>query len=83
MYDCLMKLISLHVDEDIYRGLQSLAERTGRPVAELIREAIAGYTAGHRRASGSLFALEPHPSGALRAPWTRAEFLDETLDRYR
>lgn len=76
-----MKLISLHVDEESYRKLKSLGEHMGRPVAELIREAIVGYTADHRGASGSLFDLEPHPSGALRAPWTRAEFLDEMLYR--
>jgi hypothetical protein len=81
IYDCLMKLISLHVDEDIYRELKSLAERTGRPVAELIHDALARYTAHPRVVSGSIFDLEPHRSGALRAPWTRADLLDETLHR--
>jgi 16S rRNA U516 pseudouridylate synthase RsuA-like enzyme len=76
-----MKPISLHVDEASYRELKSLAERTGRPVAELIREAMIEYTAHRRGASGSLFDLKAHPSGALLAPWTRAELLDERLDR--
>jgi 16S rRNA U516 pseudouridylate synthase RsuA-like enzyme len=76
-----MKPISLHVDEASYRELKSLAERTGRPVAELIREAMTEYALHRRGASGSLFDLEPHPSGALRAPWTRAELLDERLRR--
>jgi hypothetical protein len=50
-------------------------------VAELIREAMTEYALHRRGASGSLFDLEPHPSGALRVPWTRAELLDERLRR--
>ena len=76
-----MKPISLHVDEESYRDLKSLAERTGRPVAELIREAMTEYALHRHGASGSLFDLEPHPSGVLRVPWTRAELLDERLRR--
>lgn len=74
-----VKPISLHVDEPTYRELRSLAERTGKPVAELIREAMSEYAAHRRGGSGSLFELESHPSGALRASWTRAEILDERL----
>ena len=74
-----MKPISLHVEEKSYRELKSLAERTGRPVAELIREAMTEYALHRHGASGSLFDLEPHPSGALLVPWTRAELLDERL----
>jgi 16S rRNA U516 pseudouridylate synthase RsuA-like enzyme len=76
-----VKPISLHVDEENYRELRSLAERTGRPVAELIREAMVEYTAHRHGHFGSLFDLEPHPSGALLAPWTRAELLEERLSR--
>jgi 16S rRNA U516 pseudouridylate synthase RsuA-like enzyme len=76
-----MKPISVHVDEESYRELRSLAERTGRPVAELIREAMAEYTAHRLGDAGSLFSLAPHPSGALLAPWTRTEILDERLSR--
>ena len=76
-----MKPISLHVDEESYGEMKSLAERTGRPVAELIREAMAEYTAHRLGAAGSLFDLQPHPSGALLAPWTRAQLLDERLNR--
>ena len=81
IYDGCVKAISLHVDEESYRELKALAERTGRPVAELIREAMGEYTAHRRGAAGSLFDLAPHPSGPLRAPWTRAELLDERLRR--
>jgi 16S rRNA U516 pseudouridylate synthase RsuA-like enzyme len=74
-----MKPISLHVEEANYRELKSLAERSGRPVAELIREAMAEYTAHRGRGGSSLFELEPHPSGPLREPWTRTELLDEWM----
>lgn len=76
-----MKPISLYVEEESYREMKALADRTGRPVAELIREAMAEYAAHRRGASGSLFDLKPHPSGKLLASWTRAELLDERLDR--
>ncbi|HVR08755.1 MAG TPA: ribbon-helix-helix domain-containing protein [Thermoanaerobaculia bacterium] len=76
-----MKPISLHVNEESYRDMKSLAERTGRPVAELVREAMAEYTAHRLGAAGSLFDLEPHASGELLAPWTRAELMDERLNR--
>lgn len=35
-----MRTISLHVEDEVYRSLKRLAERSGRPVSELIREAI-------------------------------------------
>jgi 16S rRNA U516 pseudouridylate synthase RsuA-like enzyme len=76
-----MKPISVHIHEASYRELKSLAERTGQPVAELIREAMAEYVAHRRGTAGSIFDLEPHPSGAPLAPWTRAELLDERLKR--
>jgi predicted transcriptional regulator len=76
-----MKPISVHVDDEDYRELKTLAERTGRPVAELIREAMAEFLAQRRGRGASIFELEPHPSGRLLAPWSRAELFDEMLDR--
>lgn len=59
-----MRPISLHVEESTYRELKSLAERTGRPVAELIREAMSEYLSRRDGGGGSIFDLAPHPSGA-------------------
>jgi hypothetical protein len=67
-------------DED-YRSFKSLAERTGKPVAELIREAMAEYLDRRGKRQGSIFDLSPHPSGRLLAPWTRDELLDEMRER--
>ena len=74
-----MRPISVHVDDEDYRHLKALADRSGRPVAELIREAMAEYIA-RREGGSSLLDIEPHPSGALLRPWNREELLDETLD---
>jgi hypothetical protein len=76
-----MKPISVHVEEDNYRTLKALAERSARPVADVIREALAEYAAHRSGTTVSIFDLQPHPSGALLAPWTRAELLDERLGR--
>jgi predicted transcriptional regulator len=76
-----MKPISLHVEEEEYRSLKSLAERTGRPVAELIREAMAEYLARCSGRGKSILGLAPHDSGALLQLWTREDLLDEMLER--
>jgi hypothetical protein len=58
-----MRPISVHVDGEDYRHLKALADRSGRPVAELIREAMAEYIA-HREgealcSTSSLIRAEP------------------------
>ena len=75
-----MKPISLHVDDDVYRNLKTLAERTGRPVSELIREAMSQYLDRKVGRGPSLFDMAAHPSGALLKPWTRQDLLDEMLE---
>ena len=76
-----MKPISLHVPDEAYSELKSLATRRGKPVAELIREAMTEYLARESGRSISLFELPPHPSGPLLEPWTRSELLDEMRGR--
>ena len=76
-----MKPISVHVSEEIYEGLKSLAARSGRPVAELIRQAMSEYLHLERRSHVSLLAIEPHESGELLRPWERSELLDEMTAR--
>jgi hypothetical protein len=72
-----MRPISLHVEDQDYRSFKQIAERTGRPVAELIREAMVEYLERWGRRKGSVFDLPPHRSGALLRSWTRDELLDE------
>ena len=75
-----MRPISLHVEDEVYRSLKTLAERAGRPVSELIREAMSEYIDRKIGHGPSLLDLPAHPSGALLKPWTREELLDEMLD---
>ena len=75
-----MRPISLHVEDDVYRSLKTLAERTGRPVSELIREAMAEYIGRKIGHGPSLLDLPAHPSGALLKPWAREELFDEMLE---
>lgn len=76
-----MKPISTHVSESAYQELKSLAARSGRPVADLIREAMADYLARERRAARSIREIAPHPSGPLLEEWTRSEIFDEMIGR--
>ncbi|HKI04432.1 MAG TPA: ribbon-helix-helix domain-containing protein [Thermoanaerobaculia bacterium] len=75
-----MKPISLHVDDKDYRDFKSLAERTGRPVEELIREALTEYLKLRRRGRGSVLDIPPHDSGPQLRSWTREELMDEMID---
>ena len=72
-----MKPISVHVSDADYGELKSLAARRGRPVAELIREAMAVYLRQESGRAGSLFDLAPHASGPLLSEWRRADLYDE------
>jgi hypothetical protein len=76
-----MKTISLHVDETSYAELKALAAARGRPVSELIREAMDGFVARERTTGASALDLAPHRSGPLLRPWSRAELMDEMRRR--
>jgi hypothetical protein len=76
-----MKSISIHVPEPAYREFQSLAQKEGRAVAELIRQAMVEYLERERRSGRSVLDLPPHASGTLLRPWTRGELLDEMTRR--
>lgn len=76
-----MKPISLHVPDEAYGELKSLAVRRGRPVAELIREAMTEYLARESGREVSLLDLAPHSSGPLLEGWTREDLLDEMRGR--
>ena len=76
-----MRPISVQVEEKDYLDFKSLSERTGRPLAELIREAMTEYLGRQRGQRGSLFDVPHHDSGPLLKPWTREEIMDEMIDR--
>jgi hypothetical protein len=78
-----MRAISVHVEDEDYQRLKSLAAREGRPVAVLIRQAMADYLDREGRSGRSILDIRPHKSGKLLRSWTRAEIYDEILDERR
>jgi hypothetical protein len=48
-----MKRTTIFLDEAVERELQGLARREARPVASLVREALAEYLAGRRHPHGA------------------------------
>lgn len=77
-----MKPISVHVAEDDYQNFKLLAARRGRPVAELLREAMAEYLSRERRArkSRAFSDIPAHQSGKMLKGFTRSELYDEMLE---
>ena len=76
-----MKVISLHVPERPYEELKEIAASEGRPVAALIREAMADYVAREAKPARSLLDIPPHKGGRLKKRWTRSEIFDEMIGR--
>ncbi len=74
-----MKAISVHVEEDHYQALKSLAARRERPVAELVREAMAEYLARRRRSGRSILDISAQSSGRQLEGWSRSELFDEMI----
>ncbi len=81
MHNQYMKPISVHVAPATYQELKALAARRGRPVAELLRQAMAEYVDRNRALRVSLLAIRPHPSGRLKRPWTRSSLVEEMRRR--
>ena len=72
-----MRAISVHVDERDYQELKTMASHTGRPVAALIREAMASYVASNKKKGHSLLDMPPLQAGRQLRSWTRSEIYDE------
>lgn len=76
-----MRAISVHVAEDDYRSFKVLAAHRGRPVAALLREAMAAYLRDEAPAGIALSEIPAHESGRMLRGWTRDELFDEMLER--
>lgn len=72
-----MKPISVHVDEHDYQEFKSLSARDGRPVSQLIREAMTLYLDQRSSSQASVLDIEPLECGKLLKGWTRSEIYDE------
>ena len=79
-----MRTISVSVSERDYEEFRRASHREGRPIAELIREAMGFYRAeklGRREPLRDLAVLAGHRL-RRRLP-TRAQVYDEIFDRSR
>jgi len=75
-----MEKTTLYLTADLQVSLRDLSRRTGRPQAEIIREALATYVAGQERpwpqaigsaADGGVPARDS--SAWIREEWSRAD----------
>lgn len=74
-----MKPVSIHLHKKAYQEMKSLAAQRGRPVAELVRQAMDEYLEKERVKGSFLIDRPPHASGRLLEAWTREELLEEML----
>ncbi len=76
-----MTPISFQIDDHEYQRLRLIAERAGKPVTEVAREALVEYLDRHPSRRTSIFDVAPHESGALLRAWTKSELQDEMRER--
>ncbi len=76
-----MRTISLHVSDSDYEAYKTLAARTSRPVAQLIREAMSRWLSEHPLEAPSLRDVQPVDLGPMLQPFDRAELADEMYER--
>lgn len=72
-----MKAISIHVPEQALRRFKSLSQQTGRPMAELIREAMDRYLES-RTGRVSILDFPAHDCGKIHdISFSRTKVWDE------
>ena len=72
-----MKAISIHVPEQALRRFKSLSQQTGRPMAELIREAMDRYLE-ERSGRVSVLDLPGYDSKIHDGSFSRSQVWDES-----
>lgn len=73
-----MKVVTLHVDDQVYKNYQRMARRTKRSTSELIREAMENHQSKLGKKSLRLFQVgAPASVGKISAPWSGREPLLE------
>jgi len=71
-----MDTTTVYLPRDLHRALKSVAATTGRSQAELIREAITIFAAGHERPW-------PRTIGIVSSGWVQAAELEDWLNENR
>ncbi len=78
-----MKVVTIHLDEPVYREFQVMAKQSRRTTSELIREAMEAYRERIQPVRQPLWqSAEPARAGRVLAPWSgRSDLLDDYLSR--
>jgi len=79
MYNRYMKLISIKVSEKAYARFREYANRRGRAVAEVIREAMDYYIDNRIDASTELRRMPTSSKPKLKRRWSKEEIQEEML----
>ena len=74
-----MKLISIKVSEKAYAEFKVYAAHRGRPVAEVMREAMDLYIDQQIRSASKLRQIPTTSKPKLKRRWTREEVQEEML----
>ena len=75
-----MRMITINVDEDVYRRIQTQALRRGTSASELIREAMHRYDTEELQPARSIFEDEPVRVGTIHHDLgAEDDLLDEML----
>jgi metal-responsive CopG/Arc/MetJ family transcriptional regulator len=76
----LMEKTTLYLPSDLERELKEAARREGRPMAELVREAIGRYLAerGRPRPRSIGMGTDGEVGGARSEDWLRGHWEDRT-----
>jgi len=78
-----MKVVTIHVEEPVYRDFQKLARRAKRSTSDLIREAMENFRRSCKTPRTPLWqATEPASVGHILVPWAgRQDWNDDFFDR--
>ena len=74
-----MRLISIKVSEKAYTEFQDYAEHRGRPVTEIIREAMDLYIDEHIHNATKLRRMPTTSKPKLKRRWSKEEVQEEML----
>jgi hypothetical protein len=79
-----MTVIQIEVSDDLLRDMNEFAKQSGRPIADVMQEALQQYRNGLKKPAGKhrLIDIPPGRSlGEILKPWnSRAEMLEDFFD---
>jgi hypothetical protein len=70
-----MKTITIEVNEAVYEDFCRASDASGRPISELIREALESYRRRFSRPSTDLRGFRPRSVGRVTVPLRRRDDL--------